>query len=232
MNKIDSISNKFYILRDFNINLSLNDSFSQKKSILNNKSIPNDAKSYYEFCTLFGLYQLIKAPTCITYNSTTIIDHVLVSYPEIITQQGIIDVGLPDHQFIFWTRKISRIKKDTHKQIKFQLLKHYSADLFKETLTSIKFPNYQNFCDAPEAYDDFIQKIMVAIDKVAPVKERGIKHNSQEWFDEKFLKQSKIVISYWKPKRSRLHIDKELYNGSHYKVHKLIFNKKIILKIN
>ena len=61
--------------------------------------------------------------------------------------------------------------------------KHYSADLFKETLTSINFPNYQNFNDATEAYDDFIQKIMVAIDKVATIKERRIKHNSQEWFD-------------------------------------------------
>ena len=28
-----------------------------------------------------------------------------------------------------------------------------------------------------EAYDDFIQKIMIAIDKVAPMKERRIKHN-------------------------------------------------------
>ena len=27
-------------------------------------------------------------------------------------------------------------------------------------------------------------------------------------------------------KKSRLHIDKELYNASRYKVHKLIFNKK------
>ena len=35
-----------------------------------------------------------------------------------------------------------------------------------------------------EAYDDFIQKIMIAIDKVAPMKERRIKHNSQEWFDD------------------------------------------------
>ena len=52
------------------------------------------------------------------------------------------------------------------------------VDLFKETLTTI------NFNDATEADDDFIQQIMVAIDdKVAPIKERRIKHNSQEWFD-------------------------------------------------
>ena len=62
-----------------------------------------------------------------------------------------------------------------HKQIKFRLFKHYLADLFKETLTSMNFPNYQNFNDTAEAYDDFIQKIMFAIDKVAPIKERRIK---------------------------------------------------------
>ena len=118
MNKIDSISNEIYILGDFNINLFLNDSyiFSQK-SMLNSKSIPCDVKSYYEFCTFFGLHQLIKVPTRITCNSATIIDHILASYPERVTQQGIIDVGLSDHQLIFCTRKISRIKRGTHKQI-------------------------------------------------------------------------------------------------------------------
>ena len=29
--------------------------------------------------------------------------------------------------------------------------------IFKETLTSINFPDYQHFNDATEAYDDFIQ---------------------------------------------------------------------------
>ena len=44
----------------------------------------------------------------------------------------------------------------------------------------MNFPNYQNFNDAIEAYDDFIQKIMVAIDKVTHIKEKRIKHNG--WF--------------------------------------------------
>ena len=63
-----------------------------------------------------------------------------------------------------------------------------------------------------------------------------IKHNFQEWFNgeisdginnrDKLLKKT--------IKRSRLHIDKELYNVARCKVHKMIFNKKkkIILKIN
>ena len=228
MNKIDSNSNEIDILGNFKINLFSNDSyiFSQK-SMLNSKSIPCDVKSYYEFCTFFGLHQLIKVPTRITCNSATIIDHILASYQERVTQQGIISVGLSDHQLIFCPRKISRIKSGTHKHNKFHSFKNYSADLFKETLTSINFPNYQNFNDATEAYDDFIQKIMVAIDKVAPIKERKIKHNSQEWFDgeiSKAIKNRDKLLKIFK--RSILHIDKELYNAARYKVHKLIFNKK------
>ena len=118
MNKIDSISNEIYILGDFNINFSLNDSYIfSKKGIINNESFPSDVKSSYEYCTYFSLHQLIKVPTRITCNSATIIDHILASYPERVTQQGIIDVGLSDHQLIFCTRKISRIKRGTHKQI-------------------------------------------------------------------------------------------------------------------
>ena len=83
----------------------------------------------------------------------------------------------------FCTRKFLGLKEARTIHIKFRSFKHYSTDLFKETLTSINFPNYQNFNDATKSYEDFIQKIMVAIDKVAPIKERRIKHNSQEWFD-------------------------------------------------
>ena len=90
--------------------------FSEKKDMLN-KSISSDVKSYYEFCTFFGLHQLIKVSTRITCNSATITDHILASYPERVTRQGIIDVGLSDHQLIFCTRKISRIKRGTHKLV-------------------------------------------------------------------------------------------------------------------
>ena len=68
---------------------------------------------------------------------------------------------------------------------------------------------------------------MVAIDKVAPIKERRIKHNSQEWFDGQISEAIKSCDKLLKKvKRSRLHIDKKLYSAARYKVHKMIFNKK------
>ena len=137
MNKIDSVNKKIYILGDFKINDSyINDSYIwPKKNILNNKSVPSDVKSYQEFCIFFGLKQLIIVRTKVTTGSSTIIDHVLASFPERVTQSGVIDIGLSDHQLIYCTRKISRIKRESHKQIKFRSFKHCTADLFEQELS-------------------------------------------------------------------------------------------------
>ena len=97
----------------------------------------------------------MKSKATINFALRFLIDHVLASYPERVTQQGIIDVGFFYHQLIFCTRNISRTKRGTYKHI----------NLFKKTLASINFPNYLNFNDASKAYGDVIQKIMVAIER-------------------------------------------------------------------
>ena len=133
MNKINSVDKEIYILGDFHINFFLNDSYIlEKKNILNSKSITSDVKSYHEFCIFFGLKQLIKVPTRTTTSSSTIIDHILASYPQRVTQCGVIDISLSDHQFIYCTRKISRIKRSSHKQMRFRSFKHYRVDLFEQ----------------------------------------------------------------------------------------------------
>ena len=81
----------------------------EQKNILNNKSVPSDVKSYHELCTYFGLKQLIKVPTKVTFNSFTIIDHISASFPERVTQSGV------SHrywfQLIYCTMKISRTRR-------------------------------------------------------------------------------------------------------------------------
>ena len=88
--------------------------------------------------------------------------------------------------------------------------------------------NYQNHNEINEAYNDFIQKIMSVIDKVAAVKERRVKQNSQEWFDGEIVNGIKNRDKLFKKfKKSKLHIDKDIYRAARYKVWKIIFNKKI-----
>ena len=80
---------------------------------------------------MLGLKQLIEVPTRVTCSSSTVIDNILASFPNRVSQQGVIDVGLSDHQIIYCTRKVSRTKRGTHKQIRCRSLKNYSADIYE-----------------------------------------------------------------------------------------------------
>ena len=88
-----------YILVDLNINL-----------INNQQHTPNGIKRYNEFCSLYCLAQLLTLPTCITKNSTFLLDHVLKNCADRVSQFGVVDMGLPDHQLIYCTGKITCTK--------------------------------------------------------------------------------------------------------------------------
>ena len=135
-----------------------------------------------------------------------------------ISQKGVINVGVSDHQLIFCTRKISRIKTGgDHKYLNFCSLKNYTAGYYKETLKQVDFPNYENFGDVNEAYSNFFQKLMTVIDKIAPYKSKRVKGNTRKWFDGEVLEKLNLRNKLFKKfKKSRLYIDKELYKKSKY----------------
>ena len=74
---------------------------------------------------------------------------------------------------------------------------------------------YKKFDNVNDTYSNFIQKLMEVIYKVAPVKSKRIKRNSQEWFhteiSEKLIIWAKLFKKY---KKARLHVDKEIYKRS------------------
>ena len=105
------------------------------------------AKKYAQICSTLGLKQLIKHPTRITCHTSTLIDHIITNCEEKVTQSGVIDTWLSDHQLIFCTRKMKRVKTSNHKQISFRSLKNYSMENFERELKNIAFPNYEKFSD-------------------------------------------------------------------------------------
>ena len=91
-------------------------------------------------------------------------------------------------------------------------MKNYTADYYKEILKQVDFPNYENFGYVNEAYSNFFQKLMAVIDKIAPYKSKRVKGNTQKWFDGEVLEKLNLRNKLFKKfKKSRLHIDKELY---------------------
>ena len=67
---------------------------------------------------------------------------------------------------------------------------------------------------------------MEVIDKVAPLKERRVKQNSQEWFDGEIADEIKNRDKLFRKfKKSKLQIDKDIDNATRYKLQKMIINK-------
>ena len=108
--RVDTDKKEIYIIGDFNINIYHNNRYIVRDdNTISSKFLSHDVKNYHQFCTMHGLKQLIQSPTRITCSTPTLIDN-LTSAPSKASQKGVINVGVSDHQLIFCTRKISRIK--------------------------------------------------------------------------------------------------------------------------
>ena len=135
---------EIYFLGDININIFEKWKYDFDKSSSNNKNLDSLTKNSHEYCTLFGLKQLIKCPTRAKCNNSSILDHVPASFPVGFSQDGVIDA---------WTA-INKVFSVFLKIIHLRLTKR---------LKKIKFSQLW-FDDINKAYANFIQKVMVIID--------------------------------------------------------------------
>ena len=91
-----------------------------------------------------GLKQLIKVPTWLTSNTSTLIDHVLTSSNEKVVQASITKTVLTI-KLLFATSKIKRKKPNKHNCLTFCSMGHFPTDCCEEALSMVIFPNYGNF---------------------------------------------------------------------------------------
>ena len=102
-----NLDNEISLLGDFNINL-----FHSGKNILKeNKSIKSRVSQCKLFCQRYSLEQIIKHATRATYNSITcgsftLIDLILTNSRGKVSQSGVIDINISDHQLIYYTISI------------------------------------------------------------------------------------------------------------------------------
>ena len=228
--KLNPESKELHILGDININTLIDDNrsiFEIRKNTPLRNSLPSLCKQYIAFCSSFSLKQLISSPTHITCSSSTIIDHILTNTTNIISQSGVIDLGISDHNIIFLTRKMKKIKLNHHTYIKYRSFKNYSVSEYEERLKLVNFPNYLKFDNIDSAYSNFLKTLMTVIDSLAPSMEKRIKGRTQELFDGEISELIAIRNQQYKKfKKTLLHVDKEIVKETKYKVIKMVKSKK------
>ena len=167
---------------------------------------------YKELCQNFSLKQILRKPTRITCHCASLLDHILSNSVEKISDSGIIDIGVSDHQLTFCTRKILRHKTNNHKNVYVRSLKNYNIEKFSKSLQDAKFPNYDIFSNVDIAYEDLLKRLSSAIESVAPLREVRIKNNSEDWFDgelrDKIKERDQLFRKF---RKSKLQRDENLY---------------------
>ena len=146
-----------------------------QKSSSNNKNLGSFTEKYMNAALFSTLFLTDQMSNLCNMQQSSILDHVLASFPNRVSQSGVIDIGISDHQLIYCTRKTARIKGYCHKQITFCSLQNYSPEIYEEALRKLSFLNYELFDDIDTAYENFIQKVMAVIDNLAPNKNNALR---------------------------------------------------------
>ena len=155
--------------------------------------------------------------------TSTLLDHILTNANELVSNFGVLDIGLSDHQLVFCTRK----KKFKHKTIKTRSLKKYTAENFCNKLNDVNFANYSEFDDVNNVFVHFSDKLMQAVDGIAPYREFRVKGHTEDWFDgeimERIKNRDKLLNKY---KKSKLEVDHQIYREAKFIASSLIKSKK------
>ena len=128
---------------------------------------------------------------------------------------------------IYCTRKTEKLKLNIHNQAKVWSFRNYSLYIFKDALNRVRFPNYSLFTNVDIAYSVFLEKLSLVIDSIAPLKEKRIKMNLQDWFNGEIAEQIRTRKKSFKVfKHSKLHLDDFIFKEQRNYVQSLIRDKK------
>ena len=154
-------------------------------------------------------------------------DHILTNAKSSVKCQGVVKLGISDHDLIFCIRKIETIKSGKHNTLKTRSFKNYTKLAFVNDLSDVAFPDYSTFKSVNEAYTHFTTTFMHIVDKSAPYKNIRVKGNTKLWFDKDI---SNIISMREKQKKkflkSKLHVDFELYKEYRKLAQKAVKKKK------
>ena len=124
---------------------------------------------------------------------------------------------------------MKRVKFHKHNNVVLRSLKRYTVNLFVEGLRKLEFLNYERVSNIDAAYTDFLNKLMKVINEIAPSKETITRSNNQDWFDREVADlihvREKLFLKF---KKSKLHIDEEIYKKIMNQAQKLIREKSEI----
>ena len=170
LNSPHYVHQETYLLGNFNTDISAKYNNSLRKSL-------------NSFLRMFSFTQIIISRHIrITSTSASILDLILVSDVDKVSQSGVTQCPFSDHDIIFRTRKVNRGYFKKHNVTKIRCMKNYSKEDFLSRLELLDWSSVLEKTDVNEAWCTFSNMFKNVIDEIAPLKEIRLKQWTQLLF--------------------------------------------------
>ena len=186
----------------------------------------SDHKELKNIISSSGLKQLIKSPTRITNQSSTLIDVICSNEPQNISIAKFIPAGLSDHEMIGCVRKLNNIKQSS-RDIRCRNYTNYNPvsfckDLEQQDFDQLYFEKCMN-----SALEKFIHGVSRCIDKHAPVVKKRVKGCFCPWLSKELKREMNLRDKLLH--RARLMknaLDWSTYKHQRNRINNLVINNK------
>ena len=109
-------------------------------------------KPYVETFLCFGLNQLIEKLASSTLCAVSLVNHILTTSKEKVSNNGVTSNGISDHDLIYCTRETKTVKAGKYSTSSIRSYRKYSKESLLERLRKKNFPDYSTFNCIDEAY--------------------------------------------------------------------------------
>ena len=133
----------------------------------------------------YGLTQLIKQPTRFSRDKNSILDVFITNFNS-ISNVGVCDINISDHQMILLTRK--KIKS-IHKKCTFigRSYRNYKKNEFQTSLRNADWEMFENSNSVSNKWDILIELINTFMGKKCPMKCYKVKQEKELWITPPLL---------------------------------------------
>ncbi|CAB3992224.1 Hypothetical predicted protein [Paramuricea clavata] len=149
-----------------------------------------------ELCSSLNLFQLIKEPTRVTLQSSSLIDVILTSNTSLVVESGVEETHISDHFLVYSILKLKLPKKLPDYMV-IRSFKNYSSEAFKNDLEQLIWQENPIDQGVNQRLDIFNQKFLSVLDMHAPIKTVKIKRRLCPFVDQEIVQLMK--------KRNALH---------------------------
>ncbi len=151
----------------------------------NKPRLPN-CRKYKNLCHTLGLSQLIKLPTRITLETSTLIDHILTNREDLYPRTCLLDLGISDHQLIVTSRKKLKPSKDV-KFIECRSYRNFDGMAFQREIDLINWGSVYECVDVDESALLLKNLLLDVVNRHAPVISLKMRLHAPPWITGDYL---------------------------------------------